>query len=72
MNIKSWLFRGYFIIGLLFAIYQSVWGQNSYRSFTYNLGQGLVWPASMFPSVGSFIGGVLIVIIVGFFALRSR
>ncbi|WP_353171874.1 hypothetical protein [Acinetobacter rudis] len=72
MNITSWLIRAYFIIGLVFAIYQSVWGQNSYRSFAYNLGQGFVWPAVMFPSVGSFIGGVVLLIFIGFLVLRSR
>jgi hypothetical protein len=40
-SIKTWLIRGYFIIGLLFTLYQSFWGQYSYKSFAYHLGQGI-------------------------------
>ena len=71
-SIKSWLIRAYFIIGLLFAIYQNFWGQQSYKSFAYHLGQGIVWPAVMFPSVGKFIGGMLLLLIIGAFVLRSK
>lgn len=71
-SIKSLLIRAYFIIGLLFAIYQNFWGQQSYKSFAYHLGQGVIWPAIMFPSVGKFIGGVLILVIIGGLVLRSK
>lgn len=71
-SITSWLIRGYFIIGLLFAIYQNYWGAQSYKSFAYHLGQGIVWPAVMFPSVGKFIGGVLILLIVGGLLLKPK
>ncbi|MCT9980290.1 hypothetical protein M2R48_18335 [Acinetobacter sp. I-MWF] len=72
-SIKSWLIRAYFIIGLLFAIYQNFWGQQSYKSFAYHLGQCIVWPALMFPSVGKFIGGILILLIIGGMVLfRSK
>ena len=71
-SIKSWLIRGYFIIGVLSATYQHFWGQYSYKSFAYNLGQGVIWPAVMFPSVGKFIGGVLLLLIIGGLVLRSR
>ncbi|WEE39363.1 hypothetical protein [Acinetobacter sp. TAC-1] len=71
-SIASWLIRSYLIIGLLFAIYQNFWGQHSYKSFAYHLGQGIVWPAVMFPSVGKFIGGVLILVIIGGLVLRSK
>jgi hypothetical protein len=50
---------GYLVIGFFFAIYQHFWGQYNYKPFTYNLGQGLVWPAVMFP-VGKIVGGILI------------
>lgn len=73
ISIKSLLIRAYFIIGLLFAIYQNFWGQQSYKSFAYHLGQGIVWPAVMFPSVGKFIGGLLILLIIGGMVLfRSK
>lgn len=71
-HVKSWLIRGYLIIALLFAIYQHFWGQYSYKSFAYNLGQGVMWPAVMFPSVGKFIGGVIILLIIGGLVFRSK
>ena len=71
-NIKSWLIGCYCSIGLLFAVYQHFWGHQSYKSFAYHLGQGLVWPAVMFPSVGKFIGGKMILLFIGFIALRSK
>jgi hypothetical protein len=71
-NIKSWLIGCYCSIGLLFAVYQHFWGHQSYKSFAYHLGQGLVWPAVMFPSVGKFIGGMMILLFIGFIALRSK
>ena len=71
-NIKSWLIGCYFGIGLLFAVYQHFWGHHSYKSFAYHLGQGVVWPAVMFPSVGKFIGGIMILLFIGFIALRSK
>ena len=71
-SVKSWLIRGYFIIGLLFAVYQHFWGQYSYKSFAYHLGQGAIWPAVMFPSVGKFIGGMILLIVIGMITLRSK
>lgn len=71
-NIKFWLIGCYCSIGLLFAVYQHFWGHQSYKSFAYHLGQGLVWPAVMFPSVGKFIGGMMILLFIGFIALRSK
>lgn len=71
-SIKAWVIGGYFIIGFFFAVYQHFWGQYNYKSFAYNIGQGLVWPAVMFPSVGKFIGGVLLLIIIGALVLRSK
>ncbi|MCX5468858.1 hypothetical protein [Acinetobacter nematophilus] len=71
-SITSWLIRGYFIVGFLFALYQNYWGPHSYKSFTYHLGQGVIWPAMMFPSVGKFIGGVIIFLIVGGLLLKSK
>ena len=42
----------YFLIGLIYTIYASNWGDESYKSFAYHLGQGLVWPAMIFPGIG--------------------
>lgn len=64
MKSTTWVILGYLVIGLLFAIYQTNWGQYSYRPFSYNLGQGLVWPAVMFPVLGKIIAGIVIFILV--------
>ena len=71
-NIKTTLIGGYLTIGLFFAVYQHFWGQYSYKPFMFNIGQGLVWPAMLFPSVGKFFGGVLILLFIGALTLRSR
>ena len=71
-NIKAWLIGGYFIIGFFFTVYQNFWCQYSYKSFAYHIGRGIVWPAVMFPSVGKFIGGVIILIIIALITLNSR
>ena len=41
----------YLLIGLIYTIYASNWGDESYKSFAYHLGQGLVWPAMIFPGI---------------------
>lgn len=64
MKSTTWVILGYLVIGLLFAIYQTNWGQYSYRPFSYNLGQGLVWPAVIFPVLGKIIAGIVIFILV--------
>ncbi|AXQ21259.1 hypothetical protein BEN71_03760 [Acinetobacter wuhouensis] len=71
-SIKTALIGGYLTIGFFFAVYQHFWGQYSYKPFMFNIGQGLVWPAMLFPSVGKFIGGVLILLFIGALTLRSR
>jgi len=71
-NIKTWVISSYLVIGFFFAIYQHFWGQYNYKPFTYNLGQGLFWPAVMFPTVGKIIGGILILCLVGFLTMRSK
>jgi len=35
-----------------------MWGRYAYKGFFYNLGQGLIWPAVVFPSLGKLIGAV--------------
>jgi hypothetical protein len=62
----------YAVIGFFFAVYEHFWGAYSYKSFAYNLGQGVVWPAVMFPVVGQIIGGVLTLVIIGAIALMPR
>ena len=71
-NITTGLISVYLVIGFFFAVYQHFWGQYNYKSFAYNIGQGLVWPAVMFPTVGKIIGGILILWLVGFLTMRSK
>lgn len=62
----------YLIIGLLVALYTWIFGDTAHKSFMYNLGGGLVWPAVMFPSFGKAIGGLLLVGFIGYITLSNR
>jgi hypothetical protein len=61
MKLKHKLLLGYVTIGLLFAVYSTFFGDTSHRGFAYNLGQGAVWPAVMFPGLGKIIGAIVLV-----------
>ncbi len=65
MTFKQKLFAGYFVIGLLFAIYESQWGSGEYKSFAFNLGKGIVWPVVMFPEFGAIVTGIIWMVIIG-------
>ena len=56
----------YCVLALITAIYQAVWGTQAWRGLAYAIGQGLVWPAVWFPSLGSIIGGLIWIIIIVF------
>lgn len=71
-NLKAGLISTYLVIGFFFAIYQYFWGQYNYKSFAYNIGQGLVWPAVMFPVVGKIVGGILILLFIWFVVIRPK
>lgn len=71
-NIKAWFFGSYFAIGLLCTIYLNFWGKESYKSIAYHIGQGLIWPAVIFPSVGKSIGGIIILLFIATLTLRSK
>lgn len=60
MKLKQRLILVYLGIGVLFALYQSYFGVNAYKGFAYNLGAGLVWPVTVFPSLGGIIGSLVI------------
>ena len=72
MKLKGLLISGYFAIGLIYALYSWMFGAYSNAGLAYNLGRSLIWPASMFPAVGTFIGGILLVVIIGAIALNRR
>ena len=71
-NIKTGLISIYLVIGVFFAVYQHFWGQYNYKSFAYNIGQGFVWPAVMFPVVGKIVGGILILLFIWFVVIRPK
>ena len=65
-------YRWLFYYWLLFYGLPELLGSIQLQIIRYHIGRGIVWPAVMFPSVGKFIGGVLILIIIGALVLRSK
>ncbi|AXO52511.1 hypothetical protein ACM91O_04215 [Enterobacter hormaechei] len=63
---KPFIISIYCVLALITAIYQAVWGTQAWRGLAYAIGQGLVWPAVWFPSLGSIIGGLIWIIIIVF------
>lgn len=61
---KNKIIATYIGFGILYALYAWMFGDTAHKSFAYNLGQGLVWPAVMFPSLGKLIGGAVLVIFI--------
>lgn len=59
----------YTIVGFIYLIYLEFWGPTPYQSFAWHLGQSLLWPFAMFPTLGKIIGGIIIVIVFGAIAL---
>ena len=47
------------------------WFFGSYFAIGH-IGQGLIWPAVIFPSVGKFIGGIIILLFIATLTLRSK
>ena len=64
----------YGVTVLIAAVCFDIWGRYAYKGFFYNLGQALVWPAVMFPSIGKLISGVIwgLVIIAVLALVRRR
>ncbi|MGR7330298.1 hypothetical protein ACU60Q_03345 [Klebsiella aerogenes] len=63
---KPFIISIYCVLALITAIYQAVWGTQAWRGLAYAIGQGLVWPAVWFPSLGSIICGLIWIIIIVF------
>lgn len=63
---KPFIISIYCVLALITAIYQAGWGTQAWRGLAYAIGQGLVWPAVWFPSLGSIIGGLIWIIIIVF------
>lgn len=64
MSTKAKIISVYLVIGVLFALYGWLFGDNSYKSFAYNLGTGVIWPVMLFPGLGKIIGIVIMVLFI--------
>ena len=64
MKIGRVLFAGYFSVALLYAVYAHFWGPEPFRSFAFHLGQGVLWPVAMFPSLGPIVAGIVVLVFV--------
>lgn len=71
-EIKAMIIGIYAVIGLLAALYQHWWGHARHEGFGYNIGQGILWPALLIPSVGKLVSGLLIIGIIAVIMTRSR
>lgn len=64
MKLGRVLIVGYFLIGLLYAVYAHFWGPDPFRTFAFHVGQGLLWPVAFFPGLGKVIAGIVIVAVI--------
>jgi hypothetical protein len=64
LQVKQVLIGLYALIGVVFALYKH-FGTYDTHGFAYHLGQGVIWPAVMFPSLGKAIGGVIMLVVIG-------
>lgn len=71
MSIKGILASLYIFLAVATTLYGSIWGDYNYRGFAYNLGRGLVWPCVWFPTLGTIVGGIITLLVVGYIALSS-
>lgn len=55
----------YGVTVLIAAICFDFWGQYAYKSFFFNLGRALVWPAIVIPSIGTIVSGVIWLLVSG-------
>lgn len=60
-----------YVIGLygatvvIAAICFNFWGQYAFRGFAYNLGRAAVWPAVVFPTIGTILSGLIWLLVIG-------
>jgi hypothetical protein len=74
LNYKEVAIGAYAVIGILVTLYEWLFGSNAYKGLGYALGQGVVWPAVLFPGVGKAIGGLvwIVVVIVLFLFVKTK
>jgi hypothetical protein len=61
----------YAVIGLLFALYGTWWGDYAFKGFMYNVGRAIVWPAQIFPQIGALMTIIIVVGVVILLSLRK-
>lgn len=75
MTFKQKALSLYCAVALLFSVYGWLFGRYRGRGFFYNLGQGIVWPVTLFPALGAIIGGIIIIAVIAILVFgnsRSR
>lgn len=55
MTLKQKLITGYVALMFIVALYSSNFGPFQNQSFAYNLGRGVVWPFTIFPTMGTIL-----------------
>jgi len=58
------------MLGIGTSIYGSIWGDYNYKGVAYNIGRGLVWPCIWFPTLGTIVGGIITLLVIGYLVLR--
>ncbi len=64
MKIGPIMVVAYMVITVCVSFYRATWSETAFRGFAWNFGQSLFWPFFLFPGLGKFIGGVLLLIII--------
>ena len=64
MKIGPIMVVAYMVITVCVSFYRATWRETAFRGFAWNFGQSLFWPFFLFPGLGKFIGGVLLLIII--------
>ena len=65
MSTKAKILLAYLAIGLVYAVYLTIWGATAHKGFFYNAGLGLVWPLVIFPGLGKIVGAAILLLFVG-------
>lgn len=60
MKVKQIVMMAYVAIGILYGLYNAIWGIYQYKGFIYNMGRGLMWPFIMFPVLGQLLALAII------------
>jgi len=74
VNYKEVAIGAYAVIGILVTLYEWLFGSHAYKGLAYALGQGVVWPAVVFPGLGKAIGGLIwiVVVVVLFLFVKTK